>query len=97
MLSTVAVTADGLRDGYDYFSGTSMATPHVAGVAALALAFAPGLSTAELKAAVLAGAEPVAALRDRVATGGRVNAERTLEAAYVSVGHTTTLRYDRAD
>lgn len=96
VLSTLALTADGLRDGYDYFSGTSMATPHVAGVAALALAFAPGLSTAELKAAVLAGAEPIASLRNRVATGGRVNAERTLEAAYVSVGRTTTVRYDQA-
>jgi len=96
ILSSIAHTEDGAPGGYDYYSGTSMATPHVAGVAALALSFAPGLSVDELKAAVLAGVDPVPTLKGVVLTGGRVNAERTLLATYVQVNGGSTLRYDRA-
>jgi len=73
-----------------------MATPHVAGIAALTLAFAPGLSPTDLKAAIMAGTEPLPTLSGLVATGGRVNALRTLEAAYLQVGNSTALRFDPA-
>lgn len=63
---------------YGYLSGTSMATPHVAGVAMLALALEPNLSNAQIKSAVLEGVQPDAGLREKVATGGWLNAERTL-------------------
>ena len=96
VLSTIARTDDGKPWGYDYYSGTSMATPHVAGIAALTLAFAPGLSPTDLKAAIMAGTEPLPTLSGLVATGGRVNALRTLEAAYVQVGNSTALRFDPA-
>ncbi len=42
-------------DEYGYFSGTSMATPHVAGAAALVKALRPGASVAELRADLSAG------------------------------------------
>jgi autotransporter-associated beta strand protein len=61
-------------------SGTSFAAPFVSGVAALAASLDPSLSVGELRQAILAGAEPVPALAGRVATGGRLNAFRTLAA-----------------
>jgi hypothetical protein len=49
----LSTTADG---GYGYKTGTSMAAPHVAGVAALMAAVAPNLSAAELRAQLLQNA-----------------------------------------
>ena len=56
------------------FSGTSMASPHVAGVAALALAIRPGASPAQLKAAILRGADRDRLLKGKVAGNRRLNA-----------------------
>ena len=61
-------------NAYESFSGTSMATPHVAGVAALLKARFPGASPYGLKALLLRSVDPVAALAGRTATGGRLNA-----------------------
>lgn len=63
---------------FQLLDGTSMAAPHVSGVAALALAFEPTLTPAQLKANLLAAVDPVAALAGKTVTGGRVNAYRTL-------------------
>jgi subtilisin family serine protease/uncharacterized protein YjdB len=65
-------------NGYASFSGTSMASPHVAGVAALALSREPTLSVAGLKSALLNNTDPVASLPGRTVTGGRLNAFNTL-------------------
>ncbi|MDA0184474.1 S8 family serine peptidase, partial [Solirubrobacter phytolaccae] len=61
---TVPVAAPGVEvistsksGGYEYKSGTSMAAPHVAGVAALMAAVAPNLPAAELRALLLQHAE----------------------------------------
>jgi len=59
---------------YMYMSGTSMATPHVAGVAALILSARPTLDWAELKATITRTVDPKAALSAYCVTGGRLNA-----------------------
>ncbi len=64
--------------GYNTYSGTSMATPHVAGVAALAWSLAPNATLAEVRNAILQGVDRLASLNGRVATGGRLNAYNTL-------------------
>jgi hypothetical protein len=66
-------------DDFVRMSGTSMATPHVAGVAALMLAAYPTTTTTELKAALLDGTDALAALDGKVLTGGRLNARGALD------------------
>ncbi len=63
---------------YDSYSGTSMATPHVSGVAALAWALAPNATVAEVRSAILEGADRLALLQGKMVTGGRLNAYNTL-------------------
>jgi subtilisin family serine protease len=68
-------------EDYNTISGTSMATPHVSGVAALVKAAHPSYTVAQLKNAILSGVDPVAALRGKVATGGRLDACRAVGCA----------------
>jgi len=56
-VSTVS-TASGTGNGFQILSGTSMATPHVAGVAALVKQANPSWSVADLRAAVVQTASP---------------------------------------
>jgi subtilisin family serine protease len=58
---------------YSSFSGTSMATPHVSGAAALYASTHPGATAAQIKDAILSSAIPTASLAGRTVTGGRLN------------------------
>jgi len=60
--------------GYKYMSGTSMSSPHVAGVAGLMFAYMPELSRQQVRQAILDGVDPLAALSGKCVTGGRLNA-----------------------
>ncbi len=63
---------------YDTMGGTSMAAPHVAGAVALLAAHDPQATLAEIKEAILYGADPVADLWGRTVTGGRLNVANAL-------------------
>ncbi len=60
-------------DAYGTLSGTSMATPHVTGAAALYASANPNATAAQIKAALLGTAEATASLVGKVATGGRLD------------------------
>src|SRR6266566_809577 len=58
---------------YQRLSGTSMASPHVAGAAALLLARNSSLTPATLKALLMATVDPLPQWQGRVVSGGRLN------------------------
>ncbi|MBI4718081.1 MAG: S8 family serine peptidase [Planctomycetes bacterium] len=74
----VNVWSTGPGNTYRSLSGTSMATPHVSGVAALLLATRPTMPPLELKQMLMASVDPVPALSGRCVTGGRLNAHRAV-------------------
>lgn len=68
---------------YSVFNGTSMATPHVAGIAALIRAYNPDYTWRETVAAITNGGEPVNSLAGKTASGRAANAMGAI--SYISV------------
>lgn len=64
--------------GYETYSGTSMATPHVAGAAGLIASANPEISNDELRARLLGGVDQIESLDGKTATGGRLNVHKSL-------------------
>jgi serine protease len=68
-------THDTTQNGFDAWDGTSMATPHVSGVAALVMSACPGATAAQVRSALQSGAEDLgAAGRDTTFGYGLVRA-----------------------
>jgi subtilisin family serine protease len=86
-IDNVAVTAASSNYSggeYQYLNGTSMAAPHVSGLAALIKAHHRSLTNTQIKAAIEDNVEAKTALSTKVASGGRVNAARALAAPQIS-------------
>lgn len=84
-LRSVHVAAPGVKilstlkgGGYGVMSGTSMATPHVSGIAALLLSANPSMTHAEIKDVLIRSSDPVKGLSKKVISKGRVNVYNAL-------------------
>ncbi|MFC0679668.1 S8 family peptidase [Lysobacter korlensis] len=74
IMSTVPKSSKGkVISGYASYSGTSMATPHVSGAAALYKSSRAGATAADVKAALLGNAVPTASCNGKVVSNGRLN------------------------
>ncbi|MDQ3322179.1 MAG: S8 family serine peptidase [Acidobacteriota bacterium] len=84
-IKTVHIAAPGreilstwLGDEYREASGTSMATPYVAGTAALILSSEPNLSVEKLRERLLKSVDKIDSLDGKTESGGRLNAAKAL-------------------
>lgn len=84
ILSTVPLNldSDGNKDGYSSWGGTSMATPHVSGVAGLLVNKNPTWTATQIRSKLESSADKLTSLRDynRGNLGkGRLNAQKALQ------------------
>jgi len=84
-ITTVDIAAPGddilstvLNNGYRRESGSSMATPHVAGLAALLKSYNPSLTWLDIKNLILNNGDKIPTAEGKLLTGSRINAYKAL-------------------
>ena len=77
--------------GYDTLNGSSMASPHVAGLVALVKAYNPDFTPAELRAAVLNTGTKISSLSGAFQKGSVVNAANALKYIPKPIAPTVTV------
>jgi len=93
-IDDIAIGAINPSDSYAYWAGTSMATPHVTGAAALMAAAFPAESVAERIDRILNGADPLTSLNGKVVTDGRLNIANSINLS--AVNHDPVAQNDTA-
>ncbi|MBY6037162.1 S8 family serine peptidase [Fictibacillus nanhaiensis] len=78
ILSTVPIRDGGYSNAYEYLDGTSMATPHVSGIAALVKSVNPTYTPAQIKDAIMRTTTKLSSLTGKNVTGGLVNAGKAV-------------------
>jgi subtilisin family serine protease len=76
----VGILSTTANNTYSFFNGTSMASPHVAGAAALLLAANANLTVQQLKSLLVFNGDPVASLAGKTLTGRRLNVANSFQA-----------------
>jgi subtilisin family serine protease len=66
------------NNAYAYLSGTSMAAPHVTGVAALVWSINPDWTYSQVRSKIMSTVRPAAALSGKTVTGGVLNANNAV-------------------
>lgn len=74
---------------YQMMSGTSMASPFVAGLAALIVREAPQLSAYQIRSVIMSSVDTISNLNGKIATGGRVNVLKAIQNATAQVNVAT--------
>jgi len=77
-LGTPVATLVNRLAAYEYYGGTSMATPHVSGAVALLAGKYPNDTALQLKSKIMSGTTPLASLAGKCQSGGRLNLENAL-------------------
>ena len=75
---TIASCYNSADNAYVYNNGTSMATPHVTGAAALVWAQNPAWTYAQVRSKLLSSVKPVGSLSGKTVTGGSLNLNNAL-------------------
>ena len=88
---------DESAENYDYMGGTSMAAPHVAGLAALIWGYKPELSYSEIRDVILETGDDLDFLDGKTTTGKRINAFNALnslsEAPIITLTGSSTVNF----
>lgn len=76
----ISTTSKNSTQAYKYDTGTSMSAPFVTGVAALIWSVEPNLTATQVKNRIMQNVDPIPALSNLCVSGGRLNAQKALEA-----------------